>query len=36
MEGFFADPVYGGNREMVSWLQQFVLLLRRQVSEVFI
>ena len=19
MEGFFADPIYGGNRDMVSW-----------------
>jgi gluconate 2-dehydrogenase gamma chain len=19
MEGFFADPIYGGNREMVAW-----------------
>lgn len=19
MEGFFADPVYGGNKDMVSW-----------------
>jgi gluconate 2-dehydrogenase gamma chain len=19
MEGFFADPLYGGNRDMVSW-----------------
>ncbi|MEJ0068963.1 MAG: gluconate 2-dehydrogenase subunit 3 family protein [Pseudomonadota bacterium] len=19
MEGFFADPIYGGNRDMVGW-----------------